>query len=724
MDLFDWTGRNAAVFAPPPQVATEAFAVPALPAAPVPSRKAPEDVGTFWNKPITGFLSERQERLGSLFAKATGGGMVRDLVLHLPSEYSDRRRRVRLADAPTGEISTVKVEVVRIDVPARKTAPAIVVVRDNSAVADIVLFAHWAAKSYTPGVTMLISGEVTRRGDRIAIVHPHYALPEARAAELPWVEPVWPAVKGLTRSAIRTVMNDVMAEMPLADEWIYPAVVARNGWPGFCEAIRALQIPSEPPGVGPRQRLAYDEAFARALSMEILRSDVQNRPGISMHGDGGMRRDALAKFGHPLTDAQSLAVDEILADMASAQRMLRLLQGDVGSGKTMVGLMAMLNAVECGYQAAMLAPTEILAKQHYLNIRELAPASTVLLNGTMTAAERRRALRDIASGEAKLVIGTHALIQKGVEFHKLGLAVIDEQHRFGVDHRATLMDKGDRVDTLVMTATPIPRTVLLSSMGWMKVTVLRGKPRGRQPVRTTAHPLSRLHEVYDSIGNMIGKGGRVYWICPLVNENESSDLAAAVARHDELRSRFGDQVTIAHGQQAAADRDAALAAFASGEKSILVSTTVVEVGVDVPEASVMVIEHAERFGAAQLHQLRGRVGRGSAASYCLLLHVNDLGFIAKQRIQLLRRTTDGFEIAEADFKLRGGGDMLGKQQTGQTAWRVASPEEHQDIIDMARRDAAHLYTNDPQLQSTRGKAARYCMAAFGVSEAVRLSGSG
>lgn len=724
MDLFSWTSRNDAVFSiarPPPS--TGAFERPNVETPdPVPDNAG--EPGLFWERRIAEFLTDRQARLASLFAKATGGPLTRDLLFHLPTDYTDRRRRVLLADAPIGAISTVKVEVMRIDIPAKKTAPAIVIVRDSSGFADIVLFAHYAARAYSPGATMVISGEVERRGGRISITHPHHALPVERAAELPWVEPVWLLTSGLTRSAMWGTFQKVLRDLPRVNEWVHPAVVKRNGWPGFREALRNLHAPSEPPTPASRQRLAYDEAFARALSTTILREEIQSRPGVSMRGNGSLRDEALSRFGYPLTEAQAVAVGEIISDMQSDQRMLRLLQGDVGSGKTMVGLMAMLNAVEAGYQAAMLAPTEILAKQHYAKIKDLTPASTVLLIGGLSAGARRRTLQAIASGEAKLIIGTHSLIQKNVEYHRLGLAVIDEQHRFGVDHRVALADKGDNVDTLVMTATPIPRTVLLSNMGWMRTSLLKGKPRGRKPIRTTAHPVSRLPELYESIGTMIRGGGRVYWVCPLVNENENIDLAAAVARYDELHTRFGDQVAIAHGQQSAADRDKALAEFASGAKTILVSTTVVEVGVDVPEASVMVVEHAERFGAAQLHQLRGRVGRGDAASFCLLLHADDIGFHAQKRINLLKRTNDGFEIAEEDFLLRGGGDMLGKRQTGQTAWRVVVHEEHHDLVGMAQRDAAHLLSQDPNLTSDRGKAARMCMTIFGVDDALRYSASG
>lgn len=717
MDLFGTQARNDAVFGPQPA----RIAPPPLPPG---AAIAIGGDSCFWARAIAQFLPDRVASRASLYAKACGGGNVRDLLFHLPTSYTDRRHRVRLADAPESEICTFLVQVHAVTVPDRKKSPAVVVVSDSSAMAEIVLFAHWAAAAYTIGETMVVSGEVRRRSGRIQIVHPHHALPESRAAELPWVEPVWGLTNGLSRTAMGSVMRTTLAAIPTVNEWVHPSVIKQHGWPGFRDALHMLHAPHDLPGPAARQRLAYDEAFARALSTEILKRDIQSREGIRMLGSGSLRDEAIRRFGSALTDAQAAAVDEILADMGSGKRMLRLLQGDVGSGKTLVALMSMLAVAEAGYQSALIAPTEILAKQHYMSILRLSPVPVALLISNLSTAEKRRARRDIASGEARIVIGTHALIQKDIEFRSLGLAVIDEQHRFGVDHRTALAEKGDRVHALVMTATPIPRTVLLSSLGWMTVTALRGKPRGRVPIRTSAHSVSRINDVFDSVGRMIAGGGRVYWVCPLINESESSDMAAAVARYDALRERFGDLVTIAHGRQQPSERDQALAEFASGKKTVLVSTTVVEVGVDVPEATVMVIDQAERFGAAQLHQLRGRVGRGSARSYCLLLCSNHLPEIARRRIDLLCRTNDGFEIAEADFRLRGGGDTLGTQQTGQENWRVASLETDQELIDIAARDAAHLLANDPDLKTTRGQAARICMVAFGVQDSLRYSASG
>ncbi|HJS88037.1 MAG TPA: ATP-dependent DNA helicase RecG, partial [Acetobacteraceae bacterium] len=432
-----------------------------------------------------------------------------------------------------------------------------------------------------------------------------------------------------------------------------------------------------------------------------------------------LRARALDRFGHPLTPAQAVALAEIDADLAAPRRMLRLLQGDVGSGKTMVALLAMLRAVEAGAQAALMAPTEVLARQHHRTLSRLCPLPVALLTGSVKGAERARILRGLADGDLKLVVGTHALFQEQVAYRDLALAVIDEQHRFGVTQRLMLGEKGERTDLLVMTATPIPRTLLLTQWGEMDVSRLTGKPAGRQPIRTTLHSLATMPDVLDALARKLAEGAQIYWVCPLVAESELSDLAAAEARFALLRERFGDVVGLAHGQLDAERRDAALADFAAGRVRLLVATTVIEVGVDVPAASIMVVEHAERFGLAQLHQLRGRVGRGETASFCLLLHEDGLNELAKRRLSMLRDTEDGFVIADADFRLRGGGDLLGTRQAGLPGFRLADPIAHEGLLHMASRDAALLIEKDPTLTEPRGQAARVLLRLFEQIEAMR-----
>jgi ATP-dependent DNA helicase RecG len=523
---------------------------------------------------------------------------------------------------------------------------------------------------------------------------------------------------------LRRPLADALDRVPDLPEWHDPALLAREKWPSHAEALRALHLPGVPPAPAARRRLAYDEVLAGQVALAIVRRRVRDRPGRSLTGDGSLRARALARFGYALTGSQRAVLAEIDADLAAPRRMLRLLQGDVGAGKTLVAVLAMLRAVESGAQAALMAPTEILAQQHLRTIERLVPVPAALLTGSVKGAARARVLAGLADGSIPLVIGTHALFQEQVAYHDLALAVIDEQHRFGVDQRLSLGGKGQTTDVLVMTATPIPRTLLLTQWGEMQVSRLAGKPAGRTPVRTTLHSLGTLGDVVDAVARALDSGARIYWVCPMVAESEETDLAAAEARFAVLRERFGPIVGLAHGQQDTAVRDEAMEAFTGGRTRVLVATTVIEVGVDVPEASVMVIEHAERFGLAQLHQLRGRVGRGRAASYCLLLHDEWVNDIARRRLTLLRDTDDGFRIADEDFRLRGGGDLLGTRQSGLPGWRIADPVEDEGLLHMAGRDAELLLQKDPRLTTARGKAVRILLRLFDRTAAFRTLHSG
>jgi ATP-dependent DNA helicase RecG len=531
---------------------------------------------------------------------------------------------------------------------------------------------------------------------------------------------------------VARAMRAALAALREVPEWQDAPLLRREGWPGFAEALRALHAPEAPPGPEPRKRLEYDELLAGQVAIALLRRRVRGEPGRSLEGDGALRAKALAAFGKPLTPWQQAAIAEIDADLAAPRRMLRLLQGDVGAGKTLVALLAMLRAVEAGAQAALMAPTELLARQHHRSIAPLAAAAGVevaLLTGSLSAAERRRSLRAIAEGSASLVIGTHALFQKGVAFRDLALAVVDEQHRFGVAERLALASKGAQpVDILAMTATPIPRTLLLTQWGEVSVTRLLGKPAGRQPIATGIVSQDRLPEVVERLAAALDRGERAYWVVRAIAGGEHDDSVAAEDRFAELSARFPGLVGLAHGDQEFSVREAALADFAAGRTRLLIATTVVEVGVDVPEATIMIVEQAERFGLSALHQLRGRVGRGSARSACLLVHSPGLTESGKRRLMVLRDTEDGFEIAEQDLVLRGGGDALGARQSGRMGFRLADPEEDpaefSRLVAIAHKDAELLLERDPTLASPRGEAMRLCLALFGhdVSMAVLNAG--
>ena len=659
-----------------------------------------------------------------LLEKVTGGSTVLSLLFHLPDSYVDRRQRPTIRAALPGAVATLAVQVVRQEPPASARHPWRVLVTDGTGFMELAYWGKPPPRVMVPGADLLVSGKLDSFGDRLVMPKPDHVVAAADSWKLPAVEPVWPLTAGLFGFQVRNAMREALRLVPELPEWHDPNLLRREGWPSFHEALRDVQWPDAPPSPHARRRLAYDELLAHQLAIAWARTRERHRPGRALVGDGRLRAEALRRFGHALTPSQTVALGQIDADLAAPRRMLRLLQGDVGSGKTLVAALAILRAVEAGAQAALMAPTEVLARQHARTLGRLMPVCVEMLTGSVKGVARRNVLIGLANGRVKVVVGTHALFQTAVEYKDLALAVIDEQHRFGVDQRLTLGGKGPRTDVLVMTATPIPRTLLLTQWGEMEVSRLTEKPGGRQPIRTTLHSLATSESVVDGIARALDRGERVYWVCPMVSESLVSDLAAAEERFATLRSRFGDQVALAHGQMDPALRDAALAGFAAGRTPLLVATTVIEVGVDVPEASVMVIEHAERFGLAQLHQLRGRVGRGTAQSFCLLLHDDGLTDTMRRRLLLLRDTEDGFTIADEDFRLRGGGDMLGRRQSGLPGFRLADPVSDDGLLQTADKDAQYLLDRDPQLASDRGQAVRVLMQVFERREAVRTLEAG
>jgi ATP-dependent DNA helicase RecG len=563
------------------------------------------------------------------------------------------------------------------------------------------------------------------------MVHPDRVVAEADLAKLPLVEPVYPLTEGLSLNQVRKAADAALTRLPDLPEWQEASWVARERFPSFAEALRVLHRPTEPADLLPEglawSRLAYDEFLAGQLALALVRAHLRRPAGRATPGTGHIRKKLIEALPYSLTPSQGRAVADIVSDLGKPERMLRLLQGDVGSGKTVVALLAAAAVIEGGRQAALMAPTEILARQHFNTVAPLAAAAGInvaILTGRERGRERNDILEKLAFGDIHVLIGTHALFQEEVEFRDLALAVVDEQHRFGVHQRLALAKKGEAVDVLVMTATPIPRTLVLTYFGDMDVSELREKPAGRQPIDTRVVPHSRLDEVVGAVGRALAEGRRVYWVCPLVEVTENTDLAAAEERFAALKERFGAMVDLVHGRMKGGEKDLAMERFAAGETRLLVATTVIEVGVDVPEATVMVIEHAERFGLAQLHQLRGRIGRGSEHSSCLLLYKGPLGETAKARLNILRETEDGFRIAEEDLKLRGEGDVLGTRQSGMPGFRVARIETHGKLIGAARDDAALVLARDSTLTSARGQALRHLLYLFERDEAIRLIRAG
>ena len=683
-------------------------------------------------KPVTAI-----PRVGARIAaqiEKTAGPRVVDLLWNLPSGIIDRSYAPRVADAVPGAVATITVTVDKHRKPPRRRLPYKVHCSDDSGKLTLVFFharADYLLKELPEGETRVVSGKVEQFGGETQITHPDHIGTLEELDSMRSVEPVYPLTQGLSLKVLARAIGVALEYAPDLDEWLDPAYRERQGWQSWGECLKTAHEPEGEADLEPvtmaRSRLAFDELLANQLALALVRKNMRRQAGVETRGDGSLRSRVLDALPFQLTAGQETAMEEIDADMVSAIRMLRLLQGDVGSGKTVVALLAMLAAVESGAQAALMAPTEILARQHLATIEPLAEAAgvtVVLLTGQEKGKARERVLEALANGDAGLAVGTHALFQKGVEFRRLALAVIDEQHRFGVHQRLTLAAKGRAVDVLVMTATPIPRTLLLTAYGDMDVSRLEEKPPGRKPVETRVMPLARLGDVTAAVSRALDSGAKVFWVCPLVEESEVIDAAAALDRHRELAKIFGARAGLVHGRMKGAEKVAVMDAFATGSVDVLVSTTVIEVGVDVPRATVMVVEHAERFGLAQLHQLRGRIGRGEGSSSCLLLYAQPLTETARARLEIMRQTDDGFRIAEEDLRLRGAGELLGTRQSGMPEFRLADLSQHADLLAAARDDALLILDKDPELESERGQALRTLLYLFERDAAVKYLRSG
>lgn len=669
--------------------------------------------------------------VGASLAKALERLEIRkiiDLLFHLPTGMLHRTRLESLHEAKAGMSTILTVRITEHDAPRNPRAPMRVAAVDQQGWPITLSFfsnpSNYVQKMLPLEAQRVVSGTLEQYQGGWQIVHPDHMLAPEKADQIAIEEPVYPLTEGLGNKRLRTLLEQAYTRVPILPEWIDPALMRQKGWPGWHTAIAEVHhLGLAKDSLLARERLGYDELLANQLALALLRNRLRKRRARALVGDGQHPVSIALPFS--LTGAQTRAVAEILTDMESDKPMLRLLQGDVGSGKTVVALLAAARAAGHGGQTALLAPTEILARQHLATFEKIGGLRVALLTARDKGRAREAILAELATGRIDVIIGTHALFTEDVRFQNLVLVVVDEQHRFGVHQRLALAQKAAQPPhMLVMSATPIPRTLTLTVYGELDISQIQERPPGRQPIDTRVVALDRLEEVYDGLARALAQGGRAYWVCPLVEESQKVDLAAADARAAHLQQRFGDQVALVHGRMRAAEKDAAMQAFAKGDKRVLVATTVIEVGVDVPEANLMIIEQAERFGLAQLHQLRGRVGRDSQQSICLLLRGTNLGEAGAARLRILRETDDGFRIAEEDLRLRGAGELLGTRQSGLPAFRLVDPAVAADLMLLARDDARVLLQRDPDLSSPRGEAARVLLYLFERDAAAALLRSG
>ena len=641
---------------------------------------------------------------------------VRDLAYHLPERFVTRRAVDNADEAGEGEQIVIRLTVTEHRGGRSPRAPYRVLAQDT--LGNVLALTYFGRASYTAkkqlpvGETRWVAGKLERFGDMLQIVHPDHVVEEGGDTLQRLCEPVYRLSEGLTQPRLAGLIAQALGKAPELPEWIEESQRSKHDWPSWREAIGQAHKADHRDA---RDRLAYDELLANSLALMLVRADNRKRKGQPLKGDGSYRSRLDLPF--PLTGAQKRSIAEVESDMAREAPMLRLLQGDVGAGKTVVALQAMLIAVEAGTQAALLAPTEILARQHFESLRRMAEptgARVALLTGRDKGRAREATLMGLLDGSIDIVVGTHAIFQDKVAYRNLAMVVIDEQHRFGVGQRLMLASKGKRAPhVLAMTATPIPRTLTLAQYGELDVSKLDELPPGRQAIDTVVMGQDKLGALVERLAAQVAEGRQAYWVCPMVREMDGpEDIAAAEARYAALHERFGDDVVMVHGQLAGELKDAAMERFARGDAKLLVATTVIEVGVDVPNATLMVIEQAERFGLAQLHQLRGRVGRGSQKSFCVLLHGETLSETAQERLKLMRQTQDGFLLAEEDLRLRGGGELLGTRQSGDTPFTVASLEQITELLPKAYDDARLLMERDGGLEGKRGEAARVLLYLF------------
>lgn len=672
--------------------------------------------------------------VGARYAKMLNGfgiSKVMDFIWHFPHDVINRDIKESIAAAVVGEICSLRVRVCKHIIPSSSKSPYRVICEDASGEIELIFF-----KVYKDSVSaklpldkeVIISGKIEEFNGRKQMTHPDFILPADKAKELPLREPIYGLTAGIPQKTMQKFVREALNVVPTMPEWLDDSLLKREGWKSFNESLLSVHNPQNMADIdnnsSARRRLAYDELLAGQLALCLSRQTKQSRAGISVNGDKHLRTKVFKALPFTLTNAQIRVLKEIGKDMAADKKMLRLLQGDVGSGKTIVAFFSLLNAVEAGLQGALMTPTDILARQHYKKLQplaELAGINIALITGKDKPKEKQATYEKLANGDINIIIGTHALFQNQVQFRQLGLVIIDEQHRFGVHQRLALSDKGKNADVLVMTATPIPRTLALTCYGDMDISVLDEKPENRKPITTAIVCTSKMKEVLASVKNATDKGGKIYWVCPLVEESETSDLSAATDRYNRLSKLFPSKVGLIHGKMKQKEKDAVMNEFAKpdGHIKILVATTVIEVGIDVPDANIVIIEQAERFGLAQLHQLRGRVGRGKEESYCLLLYSPNISRTAYERICVIKNTEDGFKIAEEDLKMRGFGEVLGTKQSGLPDFKAAKFPEHTDLLSIAAKNARYILNQDNNLSSDKNKNLRTLLYLFDMDENIK-----
>ncbi|MFI3241601.1 MAG: ATP-dependent DNA helicase RecG [Alphaproteobacteria bacterium] len=673
-------------------------------------------------------LSGVGQKYYKLLANLSISKMI-DFIWQMPHNVIDRTYAPKIATAQIGRVATIKVKVIAHQPNTKKSAPYKVICEDDTDQITLSFFKAYPntiQKNLPVGAHKIISGKIDIFNGDKQMNHPDVIVNADEEKKAYRIEPVYSLTAGITNRTLGYWIYQAMQKMPKLEEWQDKYFIKEKNLPTFSDAIYGLHFPKSAADILPsskfRTRLAYDELLANQLSLGIARNTVKKQKGRVVKGNGLLRKKALEQLGFELTDAQKRVLTEISTDMQNDYRMLRLLQGDVGSGKTIVALLSMLNAVECGFQASIMAPTEILATQHFETIKEICDeigVNVTILTGRIKGKAREKVLKEMIEGKADIIIGTHALFQEGVEFKDLAFVVVDEQHRFGVHQRLMFSSKGEKTDVLVMTATPIPRTLVLTSFGDMEYSKIDELPKGRKPVDTRIIPLSKTPEIIERLRQKINEGEQVYWVCPLIEENEKLDLAAAVERFETLQKHFGDCVGLVHGKMKDKEKNDIMTRFKNGELKVLVATTVIEVGVNVPSATLMIIENAQRFGLAQLHQLRGRIKRGSKAGTCLLLYSYPLSEVSKSRLEIMKKTEDGFEISEKDLELRGGGEMLGVKQSGFQEFKIADVDFHKDLLLVAYKDAKMILETDPKLETQRGQNLRNLLYLFEKDKTIK-----